>query len=92
MDKLKKIRIESIDEYKGEVIKVYKNDFEIIESLSITPYYGIALKSANVTGGEVVFGWDSGWEDSYDKELMKTIYHNWDGYLYWEEDRYLIRA
>lgn len=86
----KKIRLENTNEYLGsDVIKVFKSDFEIHESLS--GYYGIGLKNG-CSGHGIVFGWDSGWEDSYDKELMKNIYQAWDGNLYWEEDRYLIRA
>ena len=82
----KKVRITDIEEYQGDVIRVFKNDFEVYQFLS--GYYGICLK--NGFGSGVVFAGDSAWEDSYDKELVDSVYSSWNGELVWNGDKYII--
>ena len=84
--KTKKIRLEDVKEFKGETIKVFKSDFEIFEFAD--GFYGISIKGLR---GDYVFGGDSAWQDSYDKQLMKNILKNWDGTLIYQGNQYGYR-
>ena len=82
--KMKKIRIENTKDFKGETIKVFKSDFKIHQF--IMGYFGICLK--NGSGGNCIFAGDSAWEDSYNKDLIKDIFKNWDGTLVYAGEKY----
>lgn len=82
--KATKIRIENTKDFKGQTIKVFKSDFEIYDFIS--GYFGICLKGQ--VGGGCVFAGDSAWEDSYNKDLMKDIYNQWDGTLVYSGEQY----
>jgi hypothetical protein len=84
--KLRKIRLEDTTTYRGDVIKVFKNDFQIFDYSS--GYYSICLKGNY--GGDVVWGGDSACEDHYNKDLIKDIYNQWDGTLVYESGSYRI--
>lgn len=85
--KTKKIRIENTKDFKGQIIKVFKSDFEIYSFIG--GYFGICLKGG--FGGNCVFAGDSAWEDSYDKDLMTDILNNWDGILVYSGEQYGYR-
>jgi hypothetical protein len=82
--KTTKIRIENTKDFKGQTINVFKSNFEIYDFIG--GYFGICLKGS--FGSNCVFAGDSAWEDSYDKNLIKDIFNQWDGTLVYSGEEY----
>ena len=86
--KTSKIRIENTQDFKGETIRVFKSDFEIYQH--IDNYYSIRLSNSPF-GSNVVFGGDAGWDDCYDKQVINSIFQQWDGTLKYQGEKYGYR-
>jgi len=74
-----KISIENTQDFVGEQIEVFKDEFEIHKHTG--DYYSISLKHSH--GDNNIWGGDSAWSDCYDYELVKSIFDSWDGTLYY---------
>ena len=68
-------------EFLGDVINVSKKDFEIYDYMG--GYFGICISCSS--GANCVYGGDSACEDHYDKELIESIFNEWDGNLVWDQ-------
>lgn len=66
------------------VLKANKAEYEVHQF--IDGYFGIC--KIGKFGGECVFAGDSAWEDSYDEELIKDIFNQWDGTLHYTGTKY----
>lgn len=68
-------------QYKAEMIdkptQVDKAKFEVFEYLN--GFYGICPIGSH--GSDPLWGGDSAFEDCYDREVVQSIYDNWDGTL-----------